>query len=368
MHEHNDMPISSRTTVPTDVGSKPHTILDVARVLGLSKTTVSKAFTGSGRIAPATREAVLRAARDMNFELNPHAQRLSRGQSSNLVSLFCPGEHRGASVEKNRLVQQLLDAQGFEVPLYTSAPVGGDGGKGQADAVRRLRRLRPRAIVCFALLLMPPAIEELQAYQNEGGLLVSYDTPVPLSCDQVIFDRNDNTYQAAKYLIDKGHRKIGLLVMGNPKTELGSVAPRVAGFERAMCEHGIPTRADWLWHGGQWSEKDGATLAEKFLALPNDDRPTGMCIVNESVATAFMNRLLRAGIAIPEQVSIVSHDNLPIAENAIVPLTTVSNPTEEIARSVAHFVLSRLTEPQHPARRAVLCGKVIIRDSVAAPP
>ncbi len=362
------MPIPSKTTVPSDEGAKPHTIHDVARALGLSKTTVSKAFTGSGRIAPSTREAVLRAAREMNFELNPHAQRLSRGQSQNLIGLFCPGEHRGASVEKNRLVQQLLDAHGLEVPLYTSAPVGGDGGKGQAEAVRRLRRLRPRAIVCFALLLMPPAIEELQTYQNEGGLLVLYDSPAPLDCDQVIFDREDNTHQAASYLIEKQHRKIGLLVMGNPKTDLATVAPRVAGFERALREHALPLHPDWMWHGGQLSEKDGATLAEKFLALPPNDRPTGMCIVNESVATAFMNRLLRAGIRVPEQVSIVSHDNLPAAENAIVPLTTVSNPTEEIAQSVTQFVLSRLSEPQQPARRAIVRGTLIVRSSVASPP
>ena len=355
------------TQTPPPVAPRTQTIHDVARHLGVSKTTVSKAFTGSGRISPRTREAVLAAAREMGFDLNPHAQRLSRGQGSDLVALFCPEHHEGATALKNRQIQRLLDTEGWDAPLYTSAPVRGSNEIGQVEALRRVRRLRPRALVCLTPHLQPATLEELRTYQAEGGVLVTYDNEISLPCDQMIFDRADNTYQSTRYLLDQGHREIGLFVVGVPDVH-PYAAPRVTGFERAMAERGLTRDTRWYWQNTTGSEVAGVGLARQFLALPADDRPTAMCIINEGVAVGFMNQILRAGLRIPEDVSVISHDNLPASAYTIVPLTTVSHPIEEIAQGVARMVQTRLADPTLPPRREYACGGLVVRESVGPPP
>ena len=189
---------------------------------------------------------------------------------------------------------------------------------------------------------------------------------VPLACDQIVFDREDNAYQAARYLLERGHRKLGLgmssLSLGaserDPQTE------RLRGFQRALAEFGVPYRPEWLFLNTTY-ERGGAAMASQFLALP--DRPTGLCIVNDYVAMAFMAELLRAKIRLPEEVSIVGHDDQPVAMYCPVPLTSATQPVEALADAVVERLMARLSGDDSEPQTILVRGELVERDSVAPP-
>lgn len=335
----------------------------------MHKSTVSLALSGKGNISAATRSRVLATAGELGYAPNPLAQRLATGHGSSTICLFSGLLDVGLATEKILMIQKELTARGFEAPIHTCPEAHGESDSGQAAQLKQLCRQRPRAMICAAQMLHPRAFDELEAYQRAGGIVVSYDLPVPLLCDHVIFDREDNAYQAARHLLQHGHRDIGI-GMSNTAPWLSGPADfpqsfRLRGFQRGLDEYGVALRQEWLFHNPTY-ERGGAEMARRFLAMA--ERPTGLCIVNDYVALAFMVEVMRAGVRVPQDVSIVGHDDQPIAAYCPVPLTSVSQPAQRIAQAVVELLLARLSGSQAPPQTVLITGELATRESVAAPP
>ena len=291
------------------------------------------------------------------------------GYGNPLVYIFSGTLDLGLATQKIRLIQKALSDRCLEVSLYTSLEPVGDRGRSQAAQIKQLCRQRPRAILCAVQLLDPEVFPELETYQREGGIVISYDIPIPLPCDQVIFDREHNAYQAARYLLERGHRRIGIGISKQQARPLdGPGAPqayRLQGFRRALREFGAPFQPEWLFENPPY-EEGGEEMARRFLQL--SERPTGLCIVNDTVAFTFMIDVIRAGIRIPEDVSVVGHDNLPIAARCPVPMTSAAQPAEVIAQAVVEMLLERTNGYDGPPRTVTLRGSLAERESVTTPP
>lgn len=337
---------------------------DVARVAGVSKMTVSFALNNTGRVSEKTRVIVMEAAQQLGYEPNPHAQNLSNGRSNNTIGLFSLWFDFGVGTQKIQFIQSALNQSGFDVPIYGIGLHDQYNEEVQALAIASVRRQKPRGLICFTNGLQPKALLELRRYQDEGGILVSYDYPTDLDCDAVLFDRVDNTYRAAKHLTELGHRKLGYADHGFARIN----GPRVIGFHRAIEEVDGEWRPEWLLEAGSARNyaEGGRILAAKFLELR--DRPTALCIVNDYSAIVFINELERAGVRVPDDVSVVGHDDHAMSQFARVPLSSVSHPSETIAQHAAQFLLSRLSgEYDGAARSFTACGELIARQSSAAP-
>jgi DNA-binding LacI/PurR family transcriptional regulator len=346
---------------------KVATLADVARAAGVSKTTASQALSGKGRVSAATEAAIRAKAQEMGFQANSLAQRLSGARVQDIVALLSSGPLTGTATAKTLSIQHLLNEHGLEAPLYVCGSLPGQEVAAQIETIRRLRQQRPTAIVCFTLYWHRAVFAELHEYSKGGGTVVCYDYPVELDCDQVIFNREANAYQAARHLLEMGHRDIGFTrpVHRHKQGYTTLSGTRYRGFERAMQEFGATIHPQWMFAGAD-NEEGGAKLAHDFLAL--SQRPTAMSIVNETVAVVFMNELKRAGIRVPQDLSIVSHDDMPIARYSSPRLTAVSQPVEEIGRQVVDFLLDRMRDGYNgPSRRAELHGQLISRESVRSP-
>lgn len=348
--------------------SKAPTIHDVASALGMHKSTVSLALSGKGNISPETRMRVQAIAKQLGYEPSLLAQRLAAGNQNPAVCIFSGNLDVGLATEKILMIQRAMSVRSYDVPIYTCASTTGDADALQAAQIKQLCRQRPRAIICAGQMLLHSVFEELEQYQRSGGIVVGYDLPIPLACDQVIFDREDNAYQAARHLLERGHRKIGI-GMSNaiPWRSEDSRDPRwfrLQGFRRALREFGAPAREDWFFQNALY-EAGGAEMARRFVAM--SDRPTGLCIVNDYVALAFMVEAMRMGVRIPEDVSVVGHDNQPISLYCPVPLTSVSQPAARIAEEVVAIVDERLNGSDAPPKTVILTGDLVMRDSVTGP-
>jgi len=342
--------------------AKKHpTIADVAQRAGASISTVSRAFSGRDYISPAKREAVLKAARELGFEVNPHAQRLAQGYGHDNIGIFTLNLDLDIGTRLLQVIQRQLMDTGFEVAVHGYGSWRSHEKVEQGAILAALRRQRPRAVICTTVGLSAEALAELRRYQEEGGLVVCYHHPVAEDFEQVVFDEEENTYRATRHLLELGHRHLGFCHHGNDKPQ----HPQLRGFRRACAEFGAPLREDRVFHGGLY-EENGAQLAQQFLDL--EERPTAIYVANEHAAAAFINEVARAGLRVPEAVSAVSHGDMPAARYCAVPLTTVSCPVEKIAQHVVEMTLSRIEGCYSgPPRRVVVSGELIVRRSTNSP-
>jgi DNA-binding LacI/PurR family transcriptional regulator len=346
--------------------SRQVTIQDIADTLGVHKSTVSNALSGKGRISKELRSRVMSLAGELGYEPDPLAQRLSNRAHSKVVCLCCGALGPGRGTEKIAYLQSSLTGQGLEVPIYTPAILAGHDGEAQAALFKQVRRVRPQAIVLCAYTLHEQAMPEIQAYQRDGGIVVSYDLPIPLECDQIIFDREDNAYQGARYLLERGHRNIGIgmsrLVQPIDDPHNMTQHLRLRGFKRAMEEFGTEMHGEWFFENRSF-ERGGAEMARHFLELK--ERPTALCIVNDYVALAFMVEIMKRGVKVPQELSVVGHDNQPIVAYCPVPLTSVSQPAGEIIQAVVQRVMARLDGDTGPVQTITIRGDIVERESVA---
>jgi LacI family purine nucleotide synthesis repressor len=335
---------------------KSTSLADVAQAAGVTKAAASFAFSGKRKISTATRERIFQAARELNYHPNPHAQRLSSGSAQNMVGLFSLYLNNVSWHETAHLHRALV-SRGYEAPLYTYG-YSLENLQKPETLLRSLCRQLPEAILCNTFLLPDDAARELTDYQQQGGTLICLHEPMPIECDQIIFDREANTHLAAQYVLQAGHRKIGLCTFSATDQR----DDRARGFARALQEENLTPRAEWLFEAGA-NEEGGAWLAERFLKMKN--RPTALCIVNDVQASAFVNEVLRAGLRVPEDISVVALDGLPASEYAVVRITTVTQPWQQMADLALSFLWERLGKTYDgEVRKRVFCGEVIERESV----
>lgn len=336
--------------------SKTTTLADVARHAGVTKSTASFAFSGKRKISDATKERIFVIAQELGYHPNPHAQRLGTGRATKLVGLFALTLDHMAWKTMSRLHHDLAK-EGYEAPLYTYG-YALEGPPDHQPLLYSMCSQLPEGIICNTAKLVVEDTEILEEYQKRGGALVCMHSELPLDCDQVIFDREENTYLAARYLLQVGHQDIGFCMFDAADFS----QPRSRGFARALGEYGIKPNKKWLFEAGH-DEEGGSLLAEKFLKLKK--RPSALCIVNDMQAATFVNKMLRAGLKIPQDVSIISLDDMPAARHCVVPLTAVTQPWMEMADTAVRFLLERMQQRQPlKPRRIIFSGEIIERESV----
>lgn len=345
------------------------TLADVARAAGVSKPTASQALSGKSFTGQATREVVIEVARRLGYQPNPHAQRLANGRSHDTIELLSVRSGTGMDVRKMQLIQSLLFGQGYTVPIhsYTSATVR----KGDlAMLIGRLRRQQPRAIVCdiSSAEMEQDAEQEIQRYQDEGGLMVRYGYgSLSVPCDQVVLDGSAGVQDAMRHLLELGHRRIGFYSVAFHNEEMEDAANRTLDAEA------VQLKPEWLCHRGESDAEEsdafGVRMAEAFLKLPHSNRPSAVLIVNDLAALSFIGTVVRAGVAVPEQLSVVGYDDIPLAAHGLLPLTTITHPAEAMAQRVVEMLGDRLHSRYEGApREEVLRGQLQVRNSTGPPP
>ncbi len=353
-------------------GHKPTTARDVARVVGVSQVTVSHVLNGKGRVSPAMRLRVQEAARELGYEPNPHAQRLVNGGYDDTIGLFSLSLDTGAGTRIIHAIQRLLHERGYSAPIHAYDRMVAFRKPDRASLLADLRRQKPRAIVCHTYGLTSEALDELRRYQNCGGIVIGYDVPCRLEFDQVIFDLGESLVQAARHLMELGHRKIGFC----------SHVPRrsgtawLDGFRQTLEEGGAQTHEDWVLFrnndsaqvGSEGAEAVGAQAAQCLLKLKPAARPTAICVTSDSAAFALIAELSRGGVRVPHDISVTGHDDLALAGYCAPTLTTVTRPHETIAAHLVELLCQRLHNNHGPPRCEVVRGELRRRQSSAPPP
>lgn len=301
------------------------TIDDVAQSAGVSKSTVSRALNREHRFfrSPSA-ERIREIAHRLGYEPNPAAANLRR-QRTNTIGVLVP---RLTDTVMAMLYEEIAAAcvrRGHHALVATSY----DDAELERDNGTMLLRRRVDGLV-------------LTTARTDGGFcdaLIRRGFPHVLALRSAgpsaaaVGDDRLGGYLATRHLIDLGHRSIGLVA---GPAYASSALGRRAGYEDALREAGLPVRPELIFSssfGMESGEEAGRTL------LGRPDRPTAVFAVNDNTAVGLLSSVQRAGLRVPEDLSVVGYNDIPLAARLPVPLTTVRVPFREIAEAAIDLLL-----------------------------
>jgi LacI family transcriptional regulator len=327
----------------------PATLIEVARRAGVSASTVSRILNGSARVSPDKRATVERAIAELDFRPNALAQSLKRGRSMT-VGVLTPAVDSPLLNETLRGVDCALSDQAY-IPLIVS------GHWNAEDESRRIELLiaqRVDGIVALssalshaqlvALARRVPLVAIGRDFQSAGALTVAVDNRL-------------GSYLATRHLIGLGHSRI-VHIQGAPGRT--SALERLAGYRQALDEAGIAVDPA-LQVQGDWYESGGEAAMQDLLARGVEF--TAVFAANDQMAAGARLALFRAGLAVPQQVSLVGFDAIPSSAYMTPPLTTVSVHMFDVGRQATALLLRHIAGDAQPA--AALPPELIVRESTA---
>jgi DNA-binding LacI/PurR family transcriptional regulator len=328
-------------------GAAP-TMRDVAVAAGVSKALVSIVFRGAPGASEETRARVFAAAEQLGYRANRTASLLALRRNKHLgLTMSVRNAFHAELVEG---LQAAADEAGYELVLSTVTP-----GHDERRAVETLLEFRCEALILLGSDLTRADLAELGASRP----VVVVGRRLALDSVEVVRTADDRGLEAVvDHLVGLGHRRI-VHVDGGRGT---IAADRRRGYARAMRRHDLASEARVLTGGSD--ESDGRRAAQELLRGP---WPTAVTAFNDHCALGVLDGLTRAGVAVPDTVSVTGYDNSLVAQLAAVDLTSVSQEAAVQARWAVQAAVARLegvrTRPEH----AVLQPRLVTRGSTAPP-
>jgi DNA-binding LacI/PurR family transcriptional regulator len=324
-------------------GERRPTLADVARRAGVSVALVSIVMREAPGASDVTRVRVLAVAEEIGYRPDARARLLRSGRSKLLGVVFTVQQPFHADV-----VTGLYDAAGkigYELTLSAVTP-----HRDEATAIGGLLQDR-----CEALLLVGPQVPaaELAAIAERLPVVALARRIRHRAVDVIRSDDHEGSRMAVDHLVSLGHTRIAHIDGGR---ELAAEERR-RGYRAAMAAHGLTPRVVT----GGITEEDGARAAGELLA----DRPTGITVFSDLCAAGALDVLVRAGVAVPEDVSMVGYDNSSVARLAHINLTTVAQDTDTMATLSVARAVDRVDGTPVAHREIVIAPHLVVRGTTA---
>lgn len=328
-------------------GNRRATIAEVADVARVSPATVSHVITGNRPVAEATRERVEGAIRDLGFRPNGLARSL-RVRRSDTVALIIPDITNPYYPVLSRGLDDALSEHRILICNTDAARMR------ELDFAADVFDRHVDGMVLVAFQIGAPDLQEII---DSGLPMVSLGANVDdPRVDVVLTDDEHGAFEAARYLIGRGHRRIGLIG--------GAVGPghrRAAGYRRALEEGGLAWDPE-LIAIAEWTRRGGQEAMDRLAALK--DRPTAVFCANDLMAIGAMDVARVSGLSIPADLALVGYDDIEAATLVSPSLTTVVNPAYEAGQAAGRLLLDRMTGRYTGGRReVVLRARLVERGS-----
>lgn len=332
---------------------KRATIKDIARELGISTSTVSRALADRWDVKPETREAVLKLAKELHYKPNPLSISLLK-KKSNTIGVIIPEFVNSFFPKIIMGIESILEEKGYQLMI----------GHSNESADKELQNIATmeNAMVDGLLVSLTTETESkelLEQLHDSGVPIVLFNRVYDeLDVPMVIIDDHKWAYIATKHLIDQGCKRIAHLT-GNRNLLIAE--KRKQGYIDALKENGLPVDESLIVESGIMM--DGAAIgAEKLLKLPQP--PDGIFAINDPAAIGAMKILKRHGVRIPEDIAIIGFSESRMATIIEPNLSSVEQPTFEMGRVAAQLLLEQIDSKMQVApKTVVLEPKLNIRES-----
>lgn len=330
------------------------TSVDVARLLGLSQSTVSRALRGDDSVAPATRERVITAADELGY-VPDIAARMMVTRRSRAVGVVVGDLTSPIYPPILQALQDRLLHYGYRMVLIRDPDALPDPG-----AVDVLSDTTVDGMIFLSARRGSTALERVHRRRTPVILLSRDDDSA--DTEAVLADDWGAGYMALSHLIELGHSRIGILTTSRNRS---NGRGREAGARDAMEEFGIPVRENWIL-SLPLTHEDGMNAAHRLLQAP--ERPTAFFCVADTFAFATLDAAARLSIQVPRELSVVGVDDSGPSRWAFINLTTVHQPIVEMSRDAVDRLVKRIDGvPREQEAKTVFPVSLEIRGTTMAP-
>ncbi|APX02731.1 LacI family DNA-binding transcriptional regulator [Arthrobacter sp. QXT-31] len=337
--------------------SRAASIKDVANHAQVAVGTVSNVLNNPDRVSARTRDRVLKAIDELGFVRNDAARQLRAGHSRTIgVVVLDVGNPFFTSV-----VRAAEDA----AAVNGSAVLLGDSGHDAKRESHYIDLFQEQRVQGLLISPVGDVADRLDALRQRGVPTVLVDRLADEDrFSSVSVDDDAGGYLAARHLLELGRRNLAFV--GGPLS-IRQVADRLAGARRAVAEVDGAT-LEVLDSDGQ-SVLAGRGVGNNLVERGTGKLPDGIFCANDLLALGVMQSLtMMNGVRIPEDVALIGYDDIDFAVSAVVPLSSVRQPTDNIGRTAIELLMEEL-DGQHPRHRAVVfTPELVVRQSTAGAP
>ncbi len=332
---------------------KEITIYDVARVLQISPSTVSRGLNDHPYIRKATREKIKAKAHEMGYRHNKFASSL-RKRRTDTIGVVVPKLNSYFQATVIAGIEKVTNKHGYGLLISQSQ----ESGKQEVSCLTTLYNSRVDGLI-ISLAYDTKKLNHFKILLEKNIPVIFFDRTAEYpGCMSVIIDNFKAGYEITSYLIQQGCRRIAHLG-GNLLRNVYS--ERFSGYKKALADNGIKYEKDLLIISDLNNEA-GINAAQKLMRMKT--RPDGIFAANDSTAVSAICELQRMGIKVPDEVAVAGFNNEPISQVVKPNLTTIRYPAIDMGEKAATLLINRLknSEPSN-SNKVVLKHKLIIRES-----
>lgn len=332
----------------------PTTLADIARALGVSKMTVSRAINNHPEISAETRARILETAHRMNYRPNQFARALTTNRSY-LLGVVVPDLMHSYFAEICRGVETVAKPLGYQNLICST-------DEDAASEENEIAALLPRTDgLIVASSALPTETKFYRRLARERAKLVLIDRQLEgLKCPMVTTDDVKVGLLATNHLIELGHRRVGHL----KGTAASTAQMRFEGYKKALLKNRIPFDDSLVRECG-FTEEDGYRSMKEWLAT--NDAPSAIFAANDPAAIGAMTAINEGGLRIPNDVAIVGGGNIHYGDMLRVPLTTVAWSTAEMGQSAARLLVAMVEGKKRPKEQHIIVEpELVVRESCGA--
>lgn len=330
-------------------------IKDVARLTGLSISTISKYING-GNVLESNRALIENAIHTLDFKVNQAARSLKTSKTMTVGALL---PTLSVSFFSNLFsgIEEHLSREGYSLIVCSY----------NGDPEQELKKLKYLAQRVDGIILVPERlpherVNDIREIREKKIPLVLLDRFIPgLEYDRILVDNSGVSYEAVEELVMKRHRRIGIMM--GPQ-DISTAYERMTGYRRVLADYSIQLDTS-LMLMGDYSFESGYRMFCEFMNMP--EPPTALFATNCDMTLGAVTAAYERNYRIPQDISFIGFDEVQLTKVINPPITIVVQPTAQIARLTAETLLRRMREDYADFPLVTrLKGQLLLRESVAA--
>lgn len=332
-----------------------YTLEEIARLAGVSRSTVSRVINQHPNVRPEVREQVWRVIREVGYYPHAAARNLVTRRSQ-IIGVVIPETVPKVFSDPYfpvvlHAISNALAERGYHLMLSLLTP--------QQEEAFYQRALRGRVvdgIIVVSAQITDPLIA--RAYQDGLAVVSIGRYPQEPNVSYVDADNVEGARVATEHLLRLGRRRVATIA--GPQT-MAPGMDRLEGYRRALHAWGISPSPEWIAEG-DFTEAGGYMAMRRLLAV----RPDAVFVASDLMAVGALKAIREAGLRVPDDIALVGYDDVELARYTDPPLTTIRQPIAELGRVAVQLLLRQIEKGVREPQRVILPTELVIRSSCGA--
>jgi LacI family transcriptional regulator len=315
---------------------KEVTIYDIAKTLGISASSVSRAISDNGKVSRETRKKVLAVAEEMGYRVNNFARNLRKDNNNKLIGVIFHKLNSQFSINALYSIEKVVRKAGYDIIICHSA-------ESREQEIINAENLFQRRVdgLIVGLAADVEDVDHFNKYIDNGIPVLFFDrVKADFPAVKIVLDNFNAAYMATSHLIEQGCSRI-VHIAGKQNSSV--YVERLKGYKKALEAHDIKYDHKLVLQRGVDAEA-APLLAADILAMR--PRPDAVFSVNDLCAAICMKTLIKAGVKVPEEIAFASFNNDPISTIIEPNLTTINYTGVEIGEIVAKNIINGIQHKQ----------------------